>query len=321
MSTMSATDTLDAPRGRGQALIGGAAKFLVGIFLCLTPVTAVLVLGWLTRKTASDIRARGEGEMPGRWPNWILSDHAVRGSWLSRWTGGLTANFFAGLKAWAAVLALTLPFSLVWLAGWFAGWENSFSKGYELSAVWPSVSLLAVVLALPAFVLLPMGLAHQALNGTISSIFELRQIVTLIRAAGWRYLGLTVLIGIGCIGVLGVRGLPVFAEEFSAQVANAAPEAITQFTQKFAVVMTALLFTGLLVIRHVMARVYATAHKRYSGGKRAGRMGSTLIFGLAATLWLGAIFLIYVAQFLNYNWWSWINQPVVMLPWLGVQIP
>lgn len=316
--TVSAAPPEVRSHGLLRATVSRFIKYIVGILLCLTPMTALVVLGWLTRKTAADIETRRAGNKPRSWPNFLLAEEPSDKRWFVRWTSGLAANLKAGTKAWIGVLAITLPFSLVWLSAWFAGWENSFSKGYELAGIWPVASLLAVFASLPVLVLLPMAIAHQAATGTITSIFEFRKITTLARAAGWRYLGLTLLVGIGFIGVFGVRALPVFAENFSVRVASGSPEAIAEYAGQFKLGMTILLFTGLLVIRYVTARVYAAASNNHENGKAAGKIKTTIVFLLTATTWLGAVFLIHVSQFLNYSWWSWLNQPVTMLPWLGI---
>ena len=309
-----------APRSIGRTMSGLAAivKYLIGIILCLTPVTAILVLGWLSRKTANDVANRLAGQGSAPWPNFMMEDSTVNKPRGPRFIACLIVNWVQGIKSWLAVLAITLPFSLIWLAGWFVGWENSFSKGYELSGIWPLVSLVAIFCSLPILTLLPMAIAHQAVAGRLTSILEFRAIFQLTRAAGWSYLALNLLILMGGIGLFGVRALPVFAEHVSQKIASGSPDAIQQFAQQFKLAMTALLFTGLLIMRHVMARVYARAVQSLETGKTSGRIKTSIVLSLTALVWLGAILLIYVAQFLNYSWWSWLNQPVTMLPWIAI---
>lgn len=67
-----------------------------------------------------------------------------------------------------------------------------------------------------------------------------------------------------------------------------------------------------------MARVYVRAQQRLAAGRASGRIKAGVIFSIAGLIWAGIVFLIYVAQFLNYSWWSWLNQPVTMLPWIGI---
>ena len=67
-----------------------------------------------------------------------------------------------------------------------------------------------------------------------------------------------------------------------------------------------------------MARVYVRAQRRLAAGRSLGKIRAGVIFSIAGLIWAGIVFLIYVAQFLNYSWWSWLNQPVTMLPWIGI---
>lgn len=314
--------SLAQPPGRRRfrlvSLVLAPAKLLLATALCLTPVTAVLALGWLTRKTERDIAERLAGRRPGHWPNFLRAENRSGRGWRHRWTGALSANLATGLKALVGVLLLAAPFSLIWLVGWFAGWENSFNKGYELSGVWPLTSLLAVVLSLPVLVLVPMAIAHQAATGTIVAALQFRTIARFIRAAGWAYLGLTLMLAVGCMATLLVRALPVFAEQVSPLIARGAPGAYETFASGFRFWTTLVLVAGLLILRHVMARVYATAGRNVRTGKRAGGFKTSIVFLGCGLIWLALVFMIYVGQFLNYNWWSWLNQPVYMLPWIGV---
>ena len=306
--------------GRLWSLLATTVRFLwtlvIGTLLCLTAPTALIALGWLTRKTASDI-ARYDGKATADRTSFFLGDGASRGI-AAQWFGGLMSNLAAGAKAWLGALALSLPFSLVWYAGWFAGWENSFSKGYEQAGVWPATSLLAVFLSLPILALLPMAVAHQARHITFSSIFALRDVARHVCVAGWRYPVLTLLIVLGCAGVLVARALPVFVENMLPAEIQGDSEALEALGRTFRLVMTAGLFAGVLLVRTVMARTYAHAEARLRSGAVAGRLKSFMLLATAAALWLPAVFLIYVGQFLNYSGWAWLNQPVLMLPWFGM---
>lgn len=295
----------------------GTARLGVAIVMCLTPITALIFLGWLTRKTARDIAARQVGLKAAVWPRFVLAEAEASGNLLYRLLGSLVANLKAGATAWLGALVLTLPFSLVWMVGWQAGWENSFNKGYEFAGLWPLVSLGCVFASLPVLVMLPMAIAHQAVRVRFTAIFEARTIADRIRRAGWRYLVLTLLIAIGGIVVLGARALPTFAAKISPTVVSGNPEAIAAFAGQFRLVMTALLVVGLLVIRRAMAWCYGQAEIENDAGRRRSRLSFGLVLIACGIVWLGLVFLIYVAQFLGYFWWNWINQPMLMLPWVG----
>ncbi len=315
---MTGTVAISADVPKRQGLLAGTVRtmgtIVLGAALCLTPPTALIALGWLTRKTAHDIRGN-QGAPSNERPKFVRGD-PTSDRRISRWFGGLVQNLSAGVKAWFGVIAFTLPFSLAWLTGWFAGWENSFSKGYEQAGVWPTVSLLAVFLSLPILSLLPMAVAHQAQHASFASMFALKEILNRVRAAGWRYLMLTILITLGGVGVLGARALPVFGEHMLAENVQGDVKALKAFGAVFKIVMTVGLFAGILLVRKMMASTYAHAEARMSAGEMAGKFKSLFILTATGALWLSAVFIIYVGQFLNYNWWAWFNQPVLMLPWL-----
>ena len=315
MSLADTTSTVAlSEQRRLPGWLSGALKFVFGILLCMTPATALIVLGWLTRKTAFDVGARIKDGRTAPWPNFIFGENRDDGSYVRRWRGGLWDNLKAGARALGVVAIWTLPFALLWLTGWFAGWETSFTKAYELSGIWPGISLLAVLLALPAFTLLPMAIAHQAASGRFADGLDLRTIWRTMRRAGVRYLGLTLLFAVGGLGVFGARGLPTFAEHMSPLIRSGDPDQVVRYANGMRLLMTVLLFTGLIVIRHVMARVYARAVTR---GAQSGWITTGFVVLACATLWLGLIFSIYVAQFLNYSPWFWLNQPQIGLPWIG----
>ena len=104
-----------------------------------------------------------------------------------------------------------------------------------------------------------MAIAHQSATSRVGSVLELRTIFALYRRTPWRNLGLLFLIVIGFAALLGVRVLPTFAEHMSERVAVGDPAEVAQFLDEVRLAATALLFTGLLVLRSAMARIYARA--------------------------------------------------------------
>ncbi len=134
--------------------LGSLWRIGVAVLLCLSPLTAILVLGWLMRTAQRDIQARRRRlQNPGSVPrpsvvNWVMAEGpGVKG--LARWTGALWQNIRHGTASLVAIAGLTLPFTVLWLFSWWGGWENSFQKGYEQSWVGPTIGLTGVVLALP----------------------------------------------------------------------------------------------------------------------------------------------------------------------------
>ena len=99
----------DIPRESGfiLRLLGSLKTLIIGTLLCMTPVTAVLVLGWLMRRMrfVAHRRAGIEADRPG----WILGSRG--GGWIARLLGGLALNVRTGLGAAFALLLATLPFT------------------------------------------------------------------------------------------------------------------------------------------------------------------------------------------------------------------
>lgn len=300
------------------ASLSNALRAIVLLLLCLTPVGALLVLGWLTRKTRFDTTARLTNAKRKPWPNILRAENPNTNTRVERWAGALLANLSAGTKAWAGALLLTLPFTLVWAFAWTAGWDNSFNKGYEYAGVWPGISLAAVLLSLPALIVLPMALTHQAHTGKFATILHVGHIARLIRAAGGTYLLLTVLSALGSFGVLGARVMPVFAEKIAPELTSGSIEATKDFAGRYTLIATAMLLTGLIIVRSAMALCYARATTKLDSGKHGSVIATIVVLPVVAAIWLALVFFVYFAQFMNFAWWHWFNQPVLMLPWLNV---
>lgn len=310
------------------ALPWGALRLLrdvlFGTLLCLTPVTAILALGWLTRRMDFTIRSRWH-EVPDP-PGWIMG--AAGKGWPQTLLGGLAANVETGLRTAAGLFLLTLPFTLAWHGAWWAGWENSFNKGYEQSAVGPAVWLLATLVSLPVLAALPLALAHAATERRLGAFFEFRRIRGIAAAAGWRLpwlAALSVLFG-GMVFVM--RAVPVFIEGLFPGFTTLAPERQAEIAGRLDLVVAALVFAAMALLRHRAAAIYAIAAPRAAGGpvdkpmrsgsgKRPSRIASAIWFALACLLWLGLPMLVVAGQFINYAPALWSLHPLITLPWAG----
>lgn len=189
-------------------------KAAIGLVFVLTPMTAVLVLGWLTRLMEREFARRLYRASAGRkpkesfasfaartpeithlthWPNWFLSQAAPQeakqatGFWagLARLSeklfGSLWLNFKAGIRLLAALVALTFPATLLALLAWWAGWENSFNKGYEQAWVGPTVSFIGIAFLIAAMLYLPYAQVRMAVSGHWLSFFHLRHLRVVLR--------------------------------------------------------------------------------------------------------------------------------------------
>jgi len=315
----------------GRLILNGA----IGTLLCTGPVTAVIALGWLARRSGH--HARSQFGAVEEAPGWLLGPREWQGrpsGRIARGLGGLGANIRAGLMALTALLVWTLPFTLLWLGAWWAGWENSFNKGYEQAFVGPSVFLLGVIgaaLVLPA---LPLVFAHLATEDRLSAAFELRRLRSVVAQAGWRVPALSLLASLLALPFAGARGLITTATDWAPWIADLSPDQLSTLQAQITLVLAALAFLSVWLTRSLAPRSYAPAAARAAGLKPGLWDGTSaaegaepasprprslvaLWYGLAMAFTLGLAFLILAGQFLDHAWWRWVFHPALTLPWAG----
>lgn len=328
-----------SPADYGPGRLARLGRFLlngtIGTFLCAGPVTAVIALGWLTRRQGHIARDRfGAAEET---PGWLFGPREVEGrptGRLARALGGLAANIRAGLMALTALLAWTLPFTLLWLGAWWAGWENSFNKGYEQAFVGPSVFLFGAMLAALILPALPLMLAHTATEDRLSAAFELRRLRGLVAQAGWRIPALSILTTLCALPFFAARGLITTAGDWAPWTQDLTPDEAAALNGQIALALGAVAFLATWTLRSLAARAYAFAAPR-AAALRPGRWDGTqaaeaaqparsrsrlitaLWYVVAMTATLANAFLILAGQFLDHAWWRWLFHPALTLPWAG----
>ena len=302
---------------------------IIGGFLCLTPLTSLIALGWLTRRMEAQIDARWERAHAD--PGWIFGQG--RGPlWL---VSGLASNIRMGFRTFAGLAIWSAPFTILWLGSWWAGWENSFNKGYEQAFVGPLVGMTGVLLALLTLVHLPFALAHFASEQRFGAFFELRRIRSVTKSAGWRVPWIAVWTGILSIPLFGMRALPVFVEDLIPGFADMGPDAQEQVIFGTALFTAVWAFFSLALLRGMAAKAYAVAAPRAAAGQdaalwegqRAAAVQPTrserrrLLWpfwqSLAAAAYFGLVAQIFVGQFMNHSWALWVTHPAFLLPWAG----
>jgi len=310
----------------GRVLLDAA----IGTVLCTGPITAVIALGWLTRRSGYLARDRfGRAEDA---PGWLFGPRE-KGAFV-RILGGLGANIRAGMMALTALLAWTLPFTLLWLGAWWAGWENSFNKGYEQAFVGPSVFLFGALLAALILPTLPLMLSHLAAEDRLSAAFDLRRLRTLVVQAGWRVPVLTLLVNVFALPFAAVRGLITTASDWAPWINDLSPADLAALKGQIALALGGIAFVTVWITRTLATRIYARAAPLAAGlrpglwdgthaaeaaepARPASRLLSLIWYGLAMATTLAFSFLILAGQFLDHAWWRWLFHPALTLPWAG----
>lgn len=305
--------------GRISGVFGLVKNLLIGTLFCLTPVTAVIVLGWTMRyMRAVSLRRLGTHQSPSGSngaPGWVLGP---RGSaFWTRWLGGLWSNLTTGTGGFVSLALATLPFTGLWLLSWWAGWENSFNKSYEQSWAGPALGLAGVAIGLWVMAHLPMALAHQAMEGRWLALFEIRRVRRLVANAGWRYVVLAAAMVVLAMPLFAGRGLPAFIEGIIPGFAELPDTEIEDIMGRLALAKAGYVFLTLVLLRGWAARIYAHAATRLAAtpAKKPWLVFRLLRLVLLLGIWFGLVAQIYIGQFLNHNWWYWLNHPYLVLPW------
>lgn len=282
-----------------KRLIAFLWKALFGIALCLTPVTAVLVVGWLTRlmqRSTFKLWYRESGSELGigsfqdfvlsndntahlaHWPNWFTS-HTPAGDGkvqrlFSRLLGSLWANLKLGLQMLLNTWVLTLPACLIWIMSWWGGWENSFNKGYEQAAVAPLAGIAGVIVFIIAMLYVPLAQARQAATGSWRAFYDFRLVRKLIRHSRLRAIWLAVSFAVAGLVVAGLRVGPLALGNLLEGDSDMTPQRIEQIAGAYHVFAAALIFMMIIALRTIAARIYARGLSR---GVRAGDISPSML--------------------------------------------
>jgi hypothetical protein len=321
--------------------LSASIKIAIAMLLALTPITAILVLGWLVRvmrrETAIAIvrRALGIGR-DAALQRLASSGHPDLARFPGWWTG-LWDSVRAGVVSLVAVTIATLPFGALMLIGWWAGWENSFNKGYEQAWVGRTLAISGMAIAVVVLSHWPMMLAHYATERRLAAILEIGVVRRLIGRVRWRYAALTIVTVLSAPPLLLAQILPAFIEKIRPDLIDAGPAQVAAVAGRWHLAATIYLVLALLVLRRWAARLYARAvlleqppSAQFAHGiaRAAGlqvatpsiqrrRWISAAMAGLVTSAaWLVFVAALYIAQFANHAWWNWVNHPLIGLPWV-----
>lgn len=291
-----------------KVLLAFLWKYLLGVLLCLTPFTAIVVLGWTGRamrrsaaKTwyrqsagntaagfADAMMAAPETAHLAKWPNWIVgqpagSNETLGGSesrtrrFLRRCFGSLWENAALGLQMALNCWVITIPACLLWLLGWWAGWENSFNKGYEQAWVGPATAFTGVAIFIAAMFHLPLAQARQAVTGRWRAFYDFRLMHSLRKLGRMSALWLVVLYLLAGILITGAKIAPLGIGNYLAGLET--PLSVEQADQVqllWALAAAALVFSLFVALRLAAARNYA---RGVTSGLAKGKLDISALVG------------------------------------------
>jgi hypothetical protein len=262
-----------------MAFLAHIARLLVGVLLCLTPLTAFIVVGWshrvmqrralrhwVSKFAKLDFQSYVSGQ-PSlthlvRPPNFLVTQsargHNILGNLTRLRFRSLISNFALGFQGVLNIALVTFPIGALWLLSWWGGWENSFNKGYEQAWVGPTVAFVGIGLFIPIMVFMPIAQAHQAVSGERQRFFDFKVLLPLLRRSPASLVALATAYGLaGAViaifhaGPLGlINGLTdIDPSLFSAAVETSA--------RRFVFATAFLAFTLYMLLRLFAGSIYA----------------------------------------------------------------
>lgn len=320
---------------------GAVVKFILGVLLCQTAPTAVLVVGWTYRLARSAVIGRwaasaGRPVARQHWPNWIIGGGQRDTGVVQAWLGSLWANLRAGLRALIGIWIVTLPGAGLLFLGWTNGWNTSFNRVYEHIGLGPQTMLIGAALLVPALLYLPMALIHQAVSEDWRGLYRLGLVARLIRQKPLASFGLAVLYGALSMPLLLLTVLPLALPNIDPALERMTAGETIEFLNLYYLAAGVAVFSLFVAARLAAARVYAAAmvaavrRGRIGVGQlpdavrdllgsvtvdpprvrpaairwaaaAAGAVATVTIAMLTATAWLGLVSQIVIAQFFHYR--------------------
>jgi hypothetical protein len=269
-------------------------KAALGMLLCLTPFTAVLVVGWVTRamERRTAIAWFKRSSFAGRkyrlfakdtqsfalvraWPNWILAQEPARlraaarenpprargrvALWIRLAVGSLWENLIAGIAVVANTWVLTLPAGALWLLSWWGGWENSFNKGYEQAWVGPTIAGVGILAFIIAMFHVPLAQARQASARSWRAYYDFALVRTLRASRRIAFAFLAAGFAIAGVIIAGLHAGPLALGNYLKEIGGFSPGEYVQIGQLYHLGSAAVIFVLLLALRLAAARLYAGA--------------------------------------------------------------
>lgn len=300
-------------------------NWLIGAAMTLTPVTALIAMGWVQRRMSASVkRCWASVEEPP--PHWF----GEAGSRLS----GLGENARAGVAVAIPLVLSLCPVWILWIVAWGFGWENSFVKGYERAGLGLLMALFGVAAFALLMTILPLAEARFAATREWRSFTDDRMLWAIARTKPFGTFALALAFLLCGLVVAGMKAQPLGIGNTLETAAQA-----QSFLIVYPLICALSLFPLYVVSRLAAARLYAQAILYPSSDRMMMRMtiqerqsvkrqprrrvwataparfvwSGALLAGTLAS-WAAFAFVLYTAQFLAHDWAAWINHPLIQVP-------
>lgn len=308
------------------------ARYLFGILLCQTPITSLLVVGWMQDRMQRVIRTRTSTDDNEE-------DQAIeplQPRTLRSRLRDIFTLFKRGTAAAANLFIALLPATGLWYFAWVLGWNISFHKQYEQSHLGASLGWIGIVLFAGIMLYLPTAIARQASENNWRAFWRFKENWRIARRAPLRQL----LLASGFAMVGGVVMVAKIAPYFigtAPEFATLSAAELTQWLNRYYLAITAALLPAYVLLWNSAARVYATASTRVAASTEIAndpdveprsiipRFASFLLarsigtgaFVATMIVWILFSWQVFVGQFFNYiPGMGWLNHPLLVLPWV-----
>jgi hypothetical protein len=261
-------------------------------------------------------------------------------------------NLTLGFKGILGTFMLVGWGGLLMTFSWLFGWHNSFNKGYEIAFLGPLTGFSGLLLFIAAMYYVPMAQAHFAMTGEIRAFLDFRFVWKLVRARLFAYTALIAMTGLAFVPLEILIIWPKYIEQMNPGFYDLSVEEYGKYLNQYFMFASVYLFVALFVLRHLAARIYASAvlavlrrgdvlrselHPKIGGWldrldvdvmpvlpggvleevlkKGGGWLSRRLLFTFIFVVWFLVISLVYVREFLHYHpYLGFSNQALIQIP-------
>ncbi len=264
-----------------QFILDSIVKFILGVFLCINPLTAPLVMGWLLgymRNKSIQVLVKKSADKPVcfgykglenkhilYWPNWswVSNEDGCENKksrirrFVGHYFGAVKHHYKNGLLAILNMWLLTFPLCLLWLLMWNTGHDMNFNKSYEEIGLPVFTSFASILCFSFLMMYLPIAQARQALHDNWRRFFDFKVIMRIARQVRFRLLFMAMLYGLGSIGLILMTKVLVADFEAIYGLDMEDTKAVKDAVFGHYMMIAFFFFAGIVFLKRMSAKIYA----------------------------------------------------------------